>query len=496
MELILERAKNWFESTSFTFGLRWVFSISLIIIVLASVFSVTLVTYGKARQLTRNEIRARLVSAAATAALVIDADSHTKIPAENKGAGLEFEKLRATLKKLRGSIANARYVYTLRIQADNKIQVIADSNTTENLNRLNNGNTKATQSMLAAFQRGNGPEAEPEFFTDDWGQWLSGYAPILRADGSVEAILGIDLAAAQVWELEKRYLAVGVASSFVVLLFLLPILIFATSFLTRPLSWVTDELDRFKVLDVNTKTRRLRSLISEVSRLNNTLESTRVGLNSFRKYIPSELVTEVLSHQLEAIVEVKRKELTVLFTDFEGFTQMSEGMEPSELVELLNVYFEAIGLAVSEFNGTLDKFIGDAVMAFWNAPNDIPNHAEQACRAAHMIVKRIAAINAERVRNGKVGLNIRVGVHTGIAMVGNIGHEKRLNYTAMGDNVNMASRLEALNKEFGTNLLVSGDTAQRLGSGFNLRHVGDVVLKGKSENTAVFEILEIDARLV
>jgi adenylate cyclase len=233
-----------------------------------------------------------------------------------------------------------------------------------------------------------------------------------------------------------------------------------------------------------------------VSRLNNTLESTRVGLNSFRKYIPSEVVTEVLSHQLEAIVEVKRKELTVLFTDFEGFTQMSEGMEPSELVELLNVYFEAIGLAVSEFNGTLDKFIGDAVMAFWNAPNDIPNHAEQACRAAHMIVKRIAAINAERVRNGKVGLNIRVGVHTGIAMVGNIGHEKRLNYTAMGDNVNMASRLEALNKEFGTNLLVSGDTAQRLGSGFNLRHVGDVVLKGKSENTAVFEILEIDARLV
>lgn len=156
---------------------------------------------------------------------------------------------------------------------------------------------------------------------------------------------------------------------------------------------------------------------------------------------------------------------------------------------LLNLYFETISRAIDEFQGTVDKFIGDSVMAFWNAPSEVADHQQQACRAAIMICDRIRAINSQRAAQGLIGLKIRIGIHTGMAMVGNIGHDRRLSYTAIGDAVNMASRIEQLNKVHGTQILVSSATMERLDSSFQTRHIEDVVLKGRSQPISVFELL-------
>jgi adenylate cyclase len=200
------------------------------------------------------------------------------------------------------------------------------------------------------------------------------------------------------------------------------------------------------------------------------------------------VATQLVASREEAKLGAKKREITLMFTDFEGFTSMGEKMPPDELVQLLNLYFESITRAIENYQGTIDKFIGDSVMAFWNAPANIPNHPEQACRAALKICERIRALNAMRAQQGLVGLNIRIGLHTGIAMVGNIGHEGRLSYTAIGDAVNMASRIEALNKKYETSILISASTAERLGQRFQSRHIEDVVLKGKSKAVAVYEL--------
>lgn len=472
-------------------GMRSAISVLLFLIVIVSVFSVTLVTYFQARQLARNEIRSRLLAAAGTVALALDAEKHSRIALDRKKSTPEFWDLQVKLRKLQKSIPDARYVYTLRMNKKNQMVFVGDSDESQFKSELGEIYRNETPVMRAAFASPSRALAEAEFSSDRWGTWLSGYAPIVRKNGSVEAIVGIDIAAHEVLELERRYLGVGVTSAGLISVLLLPILILATHTITKPLRRVTLALKRIQDFDLNSEI-SIKSRLREVRDLTNALEATRAGLKSFKKYIPSDLATELVSTRVEAKTGAKKREISLLFTDFEGFTSFSESVPPDALVQLLNKYFEAMSRAIEEHQGTIDKFIGDSVMAFWNAPSDVPNHPEQACLAAVKIVERIKAINAQRNREGLVGLNVRVGVHTGIAMVGNIGHEGRLNYTALGDAVNMASRIESLNKKYGTNILISAATAERLGSHFRLKSLEDVILKGKSRTVSILELQGVD----
>jgi class 3 adenylate cyclase len=468
-------------------GLRGALSLFLMIIVIISVVAVTLVTYLQARRLAREEIRERLLTAAGTAALIIDVERHAKIPLDKKQPHSEYKALQAQLREIQKRIPDARYVYTFRLNKNNKMVFVGDSDDTQFKSQLGEVYAHETPAMRAAFVSGATPIAESEFAMDRWGVWLSGYAPLVRRNGVVEGIVGIDIAAKQVRELEKQYLIVGLISSLLISIGLMPLLYYATHTVTRPLFRMAAELRRLRDFDLNSST-LIKTRIRELNDLNNALESARVGLRSFKKYIPGDVASELVSSRVEAKLGAKKRELTLLFTDFEGFTSLGEKLPPDELVQLLNLYFEAITRAIEQYQGTVDKFIGDSVMAFWNAPSNIPNHPELACRAALRIAERVRALNNQRAQQGLVGLNIRIGLHTGIAMVGNIGHEGRLSYTAIGDVVNMASRIEALNKKYETSVLISASTAERLGPSFQTRHLEDVVLKGKSKPVALYEL--------
>ncbi|MCF7845699.1 MAG: adenylate/guanylate cyclase domain-containing protein [Candidatus Peribacteraceae bacterium] len=202
---------------------------------------------------------------------------------------------------------------------------------------------------------------------------------------------------------------------------------------------------------------------------------------AFSHYLAPELVRKIENDPNALGLRGAKRELTIFFSDLENFTKISEKMSPVALVRLLDNRLGAITKAVLASGGTLDKFIGDAVMAFWNAPLKSSDHAILACRAA-LATQEVLAGRSPRVR---------IGIHTGPAVVGNLGLSTRFNYTAVGDAVNLASRLEGVNKIYGSRILISGETYERVKNKFLARPLDRVVVKGRRKFTEIYELLAI-----
>jgi class 3 adenylate cyclase len=209
---------------------------------------------------------------------------------------------------------------------------------------------------------------------------------------------------------------------------------------------------------------------------------------AFSRYVSPKVVEALIEDPSRMSLEGERREMTFLFTDIADFTTMSEKIDSKDLARVLNAYFEGVTAVVLRHDGMLDKFIGDAVFAIFNAPVDLPLHANHAVRCAMEIDEFCEKFRREQNATG-IDLGItRIGVHTGTAVIGNFGSSSRFNYTAQGDAVNTAARLEGLNKEFGTHICVSGST-KILCDGIEFRPIGSVVLKGKAQSVEVWEPL-------
>ncbi|MGA8139694.1 MAG: adenylate/guanylate cyclase domain-containing protein, partial [Desulfobaccales bacterium] len=185
----------------------------------------------------------------------------------------------------------------------------------------------------------------------------------------------------------------------------------------------------------------------------------------------------------------ERRELTILFSDIRGFTSLSETMEPEVLVGLLHDFLNPMSEIIVTHGGTIDKYIGDAIMALFGAPLNRPDHPVLACRTALAMMAKLKALNEEWERQGRPVMRIGLGLNSGDVAVGNMGSDRLFNYTAIGDNVNLASRLEGLNKYYGTSILISSSTAQALDGQFVLREVDLVQVKGKAQALTIFELL-------
>jgi adenylate cyclase len=210
----------------------------------------------------------------------------------------------------------------------------------------------------------------------------------------------------------------------------------------------------------------------------------------FEKYVAPEVVSQLLEDPQTWELGGREVEITVMFADLEGFTPLAERMAAQELVEFMNGYLSEMTAIILEEDGTIDKYEGDLVMAFFGAPVPMDDHAVRACRAAVAMQSRMAALRQEWETQGLPAPRVRIGLHSGTAVVGNMGSELRFNYTAMGDTVNLAARLEQLNKEFGTLTMVSGETRRLVdGAGFELRALGATPVKGKAEPVEVFEVV-------
>jgi len=209
---------------------------------------------------------------------------------------------------------------------------------------------------------------------------------------------------------------------------------------------------------------------------------------AFQSFVAPEVVNEMLQHPEKLRLGGEKRELTVMFSDIRGFTTLAEQMEAATLVSLLHAYLTPMTEIVFKHGGTVDKYIGDALMAIYGAPLDLPEHADRAVQTALEMTAALRQLCQEWQPRGWPEIQIGVGINSGLMSVGNMGSERLFDYTVIGDDVNLASRLEGLNKQYGTEILVSEYTAKRLQNSFILREVDRVRVKGKRVPVSIFEV--------
>jgi len=210
---------------------------------------------------------------------------------------------------------------------------------------------------------------------------------------------------------------------------------------------------------------------------------------TFSQYMDETIVRYILKNPELIRPGGRRKRVTVFFLDIAGFTPIAEHLPAEETAAILHTLLNAFTEVVIRNKGVIDKYIGDSIMAFWGAPLETDRDEENACRAALECLEALAEINREFRRKGLAEIAVRIGIHSGEAVVGNLGSDRIFDYTVVGDTVNLASRLESANKLFRTRILVSADTFERTGDTFLARELGLVAVKGKSLPVKVFEIL-------
>ena len=230
-------------------------------------------------------------------------------------------------------------------------------------------------------------------------------------------------------------------------------------------------------------------LVKEMIDLKEGIEKMKSGLLSFRKYIPYKVVNQVLASRKTAEPFAEKKELSIFFSDLENFTTISESLEPDKLVKMIGDHLAMCTNVIQALEGTVDKYIGDSVMAFWNAPEDCKGHELKACHAALACQEQMVLFNGRNKAEGLPELKMRIGISTGTVFVGNIGSEDRLNYTAVGDTVNLASRLEGTNKTYKTLILISDRTESGVRGQILTRPVDKVAVKGKANAIIIHEVL-------
>ena len=286
----------------------------------------------------------------------------------------------------------------------------------------------------------------------------------------------------------KRTNEVSLIMSAIILLIAVVSALFISGSISRPIVYLTKETEKVKDFQLDGRV-DIKSPIREVQTLAESISSMKNGLAAFKRYVPAELVRQLIETGEEAQLGGQEKELTIFFTDIAGFTAITEGMVPEALMLQLSTYLGELADIILKQRGTVDKYVGDGLMAFWGAPVPLADHAIHACRAALQCKQKVSQLNKQWQAAGQVAFPTRIGIHTGKTLVGNMGSSKRMNYTVLGDSVNLASRLESINDVYGTSILVSSSTYEQAAEQFHFRPLDVVTVRGKREYVLLYELM-------
>jgi adenylate cyclase len=235
----------------------------------------------------------------------------------------------------------------------------------------------------------------------------------------------------------------------------------------------------------------LHSPIREVAVLSRAIDTLDTAVRSFSAFVPVGLVKQLLETDRKLELGGQSRFLTIQFSDLEGFSSLSERVPSQELFLVISSYLELVTRSVNAESGTIDKFIGDGVMAFWGAPALLDDHAWRACVSAMRIQRGMDLLNERWTADGHSPLKVRIGIHSDAVLVGNIGSAERMSYTVLGDGVNLASRLEGINKEFGTRVTISQSVFKEAGERLCVRPISEVAIKGRRAKTPVYELMGV-----
>jgi adenylate cyclase len=341
--------------------------------------------------------------------------------------------------------------------------------------------------VLTAIRAWRATGISEQFFSDPVGRlYAAAFQTITQsgpADLRVAVVAPVDEFFARI--LSERTRLFVAALAFVG--FMIPIVYFIGSFLSQSLRALSEETDRIQRFEPSTAL-PVRSVIREIDDLGRSVSTMRTVAETFSRFVPRRLVEKLIETGTPLQLGGARRQVTLLFSDIVNFTEITEKADPTRVMQYTSRYFAAMSHEIMTHSGTVDKFIGDAIMAIWNAPADDPDHAANSCAAALAFQRANQRLNAEFAREGWPVYRTRIGLHTGEAVVGNIGSEDRMNYTALGATVNLAARLEGLNKNYGTSILVSSVVKQRVGAQFLFRSIDRISPKGFAEAFEIYEL--------
>ena len=268
------------------------------------------------------------------------------------------------------------------------------------------------------------------------------------------------------------------------------IIFFMTGVVSSPLEKLAFKVGKIQELGTE-QLPSVSSPISEISVLSKAIDTLDAAVKSFSAFVPIGLVTQLLQSEQKLELGGHSRFLTIFFSDLEGFSTMSEEVPSQELLLRVSAYLELVTKTVNQEHGTIDKFIGDGVMAFWGAPALLDDHAWRSCVAAMRIQRGMDALNERWRAEGLKPLNVRMGIHSDAVLVGNIGSKERMSYTVMGDGVNIAARLEGTNKEFHTRILISHAVFKEAGERLCVRPIDDVAVKGRRGKVPIYELMGV-----
>ena len=444
-----------------------------------------------------DEFRAKAGSIAATMASQIDGDAYRRLqldrsPERSPDYAAIREHLRTARDVNRRDDTYVQYVFTLHRspQAADSIVVGINPEQSSGLSSRFGEKYRSTRPINVASEI---VRVDEELHHDEFGEGLAARAPIRDRAGIVVGRLVVSFTSERL-SVKQRPLLIGGLLSTLVGVILSVITAFALAArITRPL----DELAR-TVTEIGKGNLEARPAIhsrDEFGIVARALENMTRGLReretvkaAFARYVSQQVLDSVVDSGALPLLYGARRRITVLFCDIRGFSTISERMPPEEVVELLNEYFECMVDIVFRHSGTLDKFLGDGLMVMFGAPNEDPNQEEHAIAAAVDMQRQLNVLSDKWQLEGRAPIRVGIGIHSGTAVVGNIGSTRRMEYTAVGDTVNVAARLESANKELGTDILVSEGTYSATGGAFTARHVGPIHVRGRDGLVQVYAV--------
>jgi len=446
-------------------------------------------TFYDVHELIHQSIEERLHDDVAIGALQVDAQAHTRLVKPSDEGSPDYMNIKHTLQKIRKNGSGIRYVYTMRKLDNEQIIFVVDAETNlTNMSHLGDVYSNATPELLASFEKPYKVHVEKTYSSDEWGTWLSSYAPIITKEGRLDGIVGMDISAKRIKRYEDYYFIFILRAFIIISVLVILLAIMFSRMISRPMIILENDMAKVQKFDLSSKL-NIKSNIKEVNNMKDALENMKSGLRSFKKFVPADLVAELIKLNKEAVLSAEKRVLTVSFSDIADFTSISEMLKPEQLVGNLGTYFEGMTKTILKNRGTIDKYIGDAIMSFWGAPNYQEDHAFLACQSALESQRFLSSIAGDWKTKGVPIFNTRIGINTGELIVGNMGYEERLNYTVMGDTVNLASRLEGLNKFYGTRIMISEFTLDTVRDRMETRLLDTVAVKGKKTGVKIYELI-------
>jgi class 3 adenylate cyclase len=416
-----------------------------------------------------------LMSAAQALAQLISAEELDRYHTEEDTKTPEYRELKLRLSKFAEEY-NVKYAYYFRRYDASRLQYIVDNDFDPETVVGPGVLFEAAERVIIGALGGNIGATDLGSYSPGWDDLITGYAPVYDSEGNFYCGAGVDIGDDFIVFQRRDSRNMTILQIFAI-------------FISVLFGALSMRLYRRKARQIEVAHIKLEDAHTKLQYFNNNLR------RAFSTYLSEDVVEEIVADPSRLQLGGIERHMTAMFTDVKGFTGIAEKLSPEHLVDLLNCYLSSMSDIILEQKGTIDKYEGDAIVSFFGAPLDLPDHALRACTAA-IIMKRLEGeVNAHIMKNGisPTPMLTRIGINSGNMVVGNMGTMKKMNYTIISNAVNLASRLEGVNKQYGTWILAAEATIQETGDIFLTRRLDQIRVVGMHEPVRVYEILETKA---